>query len=737
MTPFPASDSTSDSSSDPALDSASDSTNPGQLPPNLLQPPVIIDLHRGGEILPLVKHLDRFSLRLQDSPEGQSFEAETIAAIVDSETAESRATYCGEVAVGSDRSLKLLEFSATADLEAAMTAARELPGVAFVSHVYAIAESAGSQVYLADELSILFQPDLDADRREALAIAFDLEIVTPIDGLADGFVYRLTSTAKANPIKLANAIATLPDVIEVEPNIVIRASQSYRPSDSLYSRQWYLQHSGGTQLIEGSHINIEAAWNVTRGDRSIIVAITDDSFDLDHPDFQGMGKIVAPQDLADRDFLPLPEAESDNHGTACAGVCLAEETGEGVVGVAPSCAMMPIRTTGYLDDASIEDLCNWAIAKGAAVISCSWGASAVSFPLSMRQRAAISRAAKQGRNGKGCVVVFAAGNANRPTQGTIDEQGWTKGTLSGPTQWLAGYTTHPDVIVVSASTSLNRKAAYSNWGKHISVCAPSNNAPPGMWFPQDGYLQTAPKVQASLPGLGVFTTDRLGAAGYTVGAFTETFGGTSSACPVVAGVAALVLSVNPTLTSAQVKQILQDSADKIEDPNPDPQLGLRYGTYDKSGHSLWFGYGKVNAGEAVRMAKQMLQSAPQSTGELVRGTNDRPIAIPDNKPGGVSSQIPILETRPVFNLEINVEISHEFPSDLELFLIAPDRTTIQLQGRTLGSFSEINATYSESTTPALAQFHGRSGEGLWTLRVVDRAVGDMGILKRWQLTLGF
>jgi subtilisin family serine protease len=717
MTPFP----------------ASDPTEPENLTPNPARSPAIIDLHRGGEVLPLVKHGDRFSLRLQEGADA----AMTIAAIVDSPVTANLATYCGDVAVGSDQALKLLEFAATQDLDQAMAAARSLPGVAFVSHVYTIAESAGSQVYLADELSILFQPDLDPDRRHALATAFELELVTPIAGLPDAFVYRLTVGAKANPIKLANAIATLPDVVDVEANVVIRSTPNYRPSDSLYSRQWYLQHAGGSQLVQGSHINIEAAWNVTRGDRSIIVAITDDSIDLDHPDFQGMGKIVAPQDLAGRDFLPLPEAESDNHGTACAGVCLAEETGDGVVGVAPGCAMMPIRTTGYLDDASIEDLFNWAITQGAAVISCSWGASAVSFPLSMRQQAAISRAARQGRNGKGCVVVFAAGNANRPTQGTIDEQGWTKGTLSGPTQWLAGYATHPDAIVVSASTSLNRKAAYSNWGKHISVCAPSNNAPPGMWFPQDGYLYTAPKIQTNLPGLGVFTTDRLGAAGYSPSAFTDTFGGTSSACPVVAGVAALVLSVNPNLTAAQVKQILQDSADKIEDPDPDPQLGLRYGTYDKNGHSLWFGYGKVNAGEAVRMAQKMLQSAPQSTGKRVRGTNDRAMAIPDDKPGGVSSQIRVTETRPVLDVQVSIELDHEFPNDLELFLIAPDRTTIQLQGRTLGTTPHIKRTYTKATNSALAQFHGRSGEGIWTLRVVDRAVGDVGILKRWQLDLGF
>jgi len=709
--------------------SASDTPDPGRS-----AAPATLDLHRGGEVLPLVEHADRFSVRIEAAAD----EAAIVAAIVDADTEAARATYIGDVAVGSARALELLEFRANVDRDTAMSAVRAMSGVAFASHVYEIAESIGSRVYLADEVSILFQAGLTPDRRAALVGAFGLEPIGPIDGLPDAFTYRVTAAATANPIKLTNALDTLPEVIDAEPNVVIPSAPSYRPSDPLYSRQWYLNHSGGPQLAANSHINIEAAWNTTRGDRSIAVAITDDAIDLDHPDFQGLGKIVAPKDLADRDFLPIPGKDTDNHGTACAGVCLAEETGDGIVGVAPHCAMMPIRTTGYLDDRSIEDLFDWAIVKGAAVVSCSWGASAVSFPLSMRQRAAISRAVTQGRNGKGCVVVFAAGNANRPTQGTIDERGWTKGTLSGPTQWLAGYATHPDAIVVGASTSLNRKAAYSNWGKHITVCAPSNNAPPGMWFPQDGYLQTAPTIRESLPGLGVFTTDRLGAAGYSGGAFTDTFGGTSSACPVVAGVAALVLSVNPRLTAAQVKQILQDTADKIEDPNADPQLGFRYGTYDKDGHSLWFGHGKVNAGEAVRLAKQMLQGELNTgTAQRVRGTNDRVISIPDDKPGGANSPIRVLETRPIRDVTIAVEIEHEFPNDLEIFAIAPDSTTVQLQGRTLGRETSVSRVYTLETTPSLYRFVGRSGEGIWTLRVVDRAIGDVGTLRRWQLDLGF
>ena len=81
--------------------------------------------------------------------------------------------------------------------------------------------------------------------------------------------------------------------------------------------------------------------------------------------------------------------------------------------------------------------------------------------------------------------------------------------------------------------------------------------------------------------------------------------GTSSAAPLVAGVAALVISTNPGLTGTEVKMILQESADKIIDPNPDPVLGLNKGSYDAGGHSEWFGFGRVNAALAVRRAHEL------------------------------------------------------------------------------------------------------------------------------------
>jgi len=74
------------------------------------------------------------------------------------------------------------------------------------------------------------------------------------------------------------------------------------------------------------------------------------------------------------------------------------------------------------------------------------------------------------------------------------------------------------------------------------------------------------------------------------------FGGTSSACPGVAGVCALILSVNPDLTWKDVKEILKKTADKIDKRN---------GNYDAKGHSKWYGYGRVNAYKAVKLAKKM------------------------------------------------------------------------------------------------------------------------------------
>jgi subtilisin family serine protease len=676
-------------------------------------------LQRGGEELLITKVDDRFTVKATSKAAVKSL-VQPLPAEVSNTPAPAQMT---EIVVD------------PAQRDRVMQTLRSANGVDYASHVYQLQNDPGSSVYLTNQLTVQFASSVSAEAINQIAAQYGIEQVKPVPSLANTFVFRVTAQASENPIKIANRLIQRPDVQTAEPNIAVQAKAFYRPKDPIYPKQWHLNHQGGSQLVSGSHVFAEQAWDITRGIRSVVVAIMDDSVDLSHPDFQGAGKLVAPRDFNDNDFLPMPGLPDDDHGTACAGVAVAEETGVGAVGAAPGCALMPIRTSGFLDDDTVEELFGWAMDKGAAVISCSWGPAAVYFPLSLRQKNALTRAATEGRRGKGCVILFAAGNANRPVNSTVNESGWPNNAIRGATHWLGGFAAHPDVIAVSASTSLNRKAIYSNWGKEISICAPSNNAPPGVGLQQLGYVFTPPSVGNDLPGLGVVTSDRVGASGYDRSDYTSDFGGTSSACPLAAGVAALVLSANPELTAVEVKQILQQTADKIVDSSADPQFGFRKGTYEAGGRCDWFGYGKVNAFKAVQAAVQ--RRAPAIAAQRqIQLQNNSAVAIPDNNPQGVNSPIQVNESGTVRSLQVSVELEHSFMGDLEVRLVTPSNRSILLQGRNLGRRTRHKATYSLQSTPQLAQALAQPVQGRWQLNVCDRAPGDTGNLKSWSLTLG-
>ncbi|MBF2090415.1 MAG: S8 family serine peptidase [Synechococcales cyanobacterium K44_A2020_017] len=676
-------------------------------------------LQRGGEELVLHKSSDRFTVRAM---EGRSL----------SGLSRHPAVQMMRPIAGMDLTEVQVEAS---QLESVMVFARSSDDVRFASHVYEMDGVSHTPAYLSDELTVQFAPGIDLTSIQAIATSMGLQLVKPIAGAPQAFIFHVTKDATANPVKLANRLAERPEVLSAEPDVIVRTQPHYRPQVSHYGKQWYLQHGGGDQLKEGIHLSMEAAWDITRGDRSVIIAVADDGFDLNHPDFQGKGKMVAPKDMRRQDAVPMPEADLESHGTAVAGLAIAEENGAGIVGVAPGCAFMPIRTSSFLNDRSVEELFDWATEQGAAVVSCSWGATAVHYPLSTRQRAAISRAATEGRNGKGCVVVFAAGNTNRPVSGTVNELGWPSNVLRGPTEWLNGFAVHPDVITVSACTSVGEKAAYSNWGTNISVCAPSNNVPPDVFLPETGYVVAPPPIQKVLEGKGMVTSDRLGSKGYTPGDYTESFGGTSAACPLVAGVAALVLSVNPDLTAREVKQLLQNTADKILDSQPDPQFGASYGTYDTNGHSRWFGYGKVNAHRAVQAAQQQRRS-PSSIRQRLRQSSTGLTDIPDNLPLGMTSALRIDSGNPIQDIQISLDIQHSYLGDLEISLESPTGLRLLLQGRTLGNQTRLNQRYNLDNTPALRQLLYQTAAGVWKLTIVDCAPEHTGWLNRWELDIG-
>jgi len=487
-----------------------------------------------------------------------------------------------------------------AQRDAAMEGFRSGMSAGVCHHAYAPEGATGTVYYLTKEITVKFRPGSSQQRVEAILKEAGVRLLKEYPGTERTYLVEVTDDAGANPLKVANYLAELEEVEYAEPSLLNRFQSFFVPSDTYFNRQWHLRSWDGPEVVANADVSAVAAWDVTRGSRDVVLAVIDDGFDLTHPDFAGQGKVVHPKDYVDGDANPFPvTAEQDYHGTPCAGVALAEMNGQGVVGIAAGCSFMPVRFPLTASDDLLWQIFDY-VGSRADVISCSWGPPPAYAPLGQLMTDKFSQLARSGGPRKnGCVIVFAAGNYDAPVNDPAQGHAYSwrhpvHGIIVSQSPILNGPAAHPEVIAVAASTSQNRKAAYSNWGKEISVCAPSNN-----FHPLDH--------DARVPGLGIWTTDneQFG-LGFTGGSrFTGAFGGTSSATPLVAGVAALVRSANPELNAAQIKRILQETADKIVDSNPDAILGTTKGNYGPNGHSEWFGYGRVNAARAVQRARDL------------------------------------------------------------------------------------------------------------------------------------
>lgn len=476
-----------------------------------------------------------------------------------------------------------------------------------------------------------------------------------------------------------------------------------RRNRAVFPFQWHLKKMTINSNVINQHASVEAAWSMSEG-AGVTIAVIDDGMDLGHEEFRGAGKIIAPRDVTRRSNDPRP-GNGDHHGTACAGVACAN--GEfGASGVAPRARLMPIRLASGLGSQNEADAFVWAAQNGADVISCSWGPEDGTWwdpndplhrqkvPLPDSTRLAIDFAINNGRNGKGCVVLFAAGNGNE----SVDND---------------GYASYAKVIAVAACNDLGSRSDYSDFGKAVWCAFPSSNGNPSLTS-------------------GIWTTDRTGPAGYNPGQvsrgdvrgnYTNSFGGTSSACPGAAGVAALILAKSPHLRWDEVREIMKNSADKIDAAN---------GNYDASGRSAWYGYGRLNARKAVELA------APAQLRPSVIASVKQDVPIPDLKSAQLSVQV--AETRPLTSLKVTVDIEHTYRGDLVVTLKAPAAssiTNIVLHNRSGGGANNIKATYDAVNTLALAAAVGKSPAGKWTLLVEDRARQDVGRIRELKLEMEF
>lgn len=467
---------------------------------------------------------------------------------------------------------------AAASVEAFAARVRSGPDISFVTTVF---YRGSNPVVVTDEFVAAFKPEVTRAQIDELNLAHGVTILERLTFAPNTFLLRVNEPPLRGALDAANAYVESGLVRYAQPNFwkVQEKKSPFTPNDPLFAQQWHLPR-----------VQAEQAWDITRGDRGVVIAIIDDGVDIDHEDLAAAGKIVAPIDVQAGDADPRP-GPGDFHGTCCAGVTLANaDNSLGVSGVAPNCALMPIRLLGPAQTDVMEALAfRHAVDNGAAVISNSWGPpdNGGAAPLPGVVGAAFDHALAAGRGGLGAVIMFASGNGNESISSAAT---------------LDGYAADARVIAVAAVNDGNVRSGYSDFGPEVDVSAPSDgtSAQPIVWagMPADGST------------LAITTIDQTAALGLnppTPGSdpepvadpnYTGTFGGTSSACPLAAGVVGLMIAVAPDLTRDQLKFVLEATADKVDAANVDP-----VGRYQPTGHSQFYGFGRVNAFEAVKGAR--------------------------------------------------------------------------------------------------------------------------------------
>lgn len=496
---------------------------------------------------------------------------------------------------------RLIRLAPKVAMEPTLEALRAAAPVNVGTHVYHTSDD-GVPFVPTGEIYIECKETTTDEQCQDLLDGLHLQI---LEGRGDrGLIVRVTSRSE-NPIKTALALQQSGLVDVAEPDLATpgKLQMFVIPSDPRIVDQWHLRNVGkhyGKKVgfTQGADARVVAAWERAEsiGSPNVIVCVIDDGFDLDHPDLKGDWKVVAKKDFTRNSADPTPDPLTEDwHGTACAGVAIGNADGTGIVGAAPRTRLMPVRWGRSLAEKEIENWFGYAREQGAWVVSCSWGAQAKNFPLSKRRTRAIERCAHEGRNGLGTVICFAAGNESR----SVNDPG---------NDVVNGFAIHPDVIAVAASTSRDRQSDYSNFGKEIFLCAPSSGS--GGWG-----ITTSDVMGQYTRGSETFEK------GYSVGAYTDDFGGTSSACPLVAGVCALILSLAPDMRADDVKRILRDTARKIG----------AAAEYDADGHSVKFGYGCVDAEAAVDAL--LAEKADELWGTKGHGINNK-VAI-----GGVPAPL--------------------------------------------------------------------------------------------------
>jgi subtilisin family serine protease len=253
------------------------------------------------------------------------------------------------------------------------------------------------------------------------------------------------------------------------------------------------------------------------------------------------------------------------------------------------------------------------------------------LPATPSEIAALENGVQNGRGGKGTIYSFAAGN----------------GRLDNANSNNAGHQSSRYVFSVAAIADDGGYSWYSEPGANLLVAAPSNGGTKG-----------------------ITTTDNMGAYGYDSTDYTNTFGGTSSACPLFSGTVALMLDANPNLSWRDVQHIIAKTADKIDPTNPG---WLTNGAGFDFNHD--YGFGRLDAEEAVSEALTWNNVSSEVEANYSSSPNT---SIPDNSATGITETILVTQDIKIETIEIPIQSNHSYYPNLEIKLTSPGGTTAMI-----------------------------------------------------------
>ncbi|MFM2216931.1 MAG: Calcium-dependent protease precursor [Planctomycetota bacterium] len=483
----------------------------------------------------------------------------------------------------------------------------QIPGVSFTAPVY-VSATTGSEMALLDEFIVKLHSGVSAS--DFFATLPDVASYRPLEGTTDQFVGRYENFTGRKALDRTNLLSEHSLVDWVEPNFYQNWERYFTPNDPRFVNQWHLNNTGVSGGLADADVDMPEAWDINQGgSSSIVIAVIDDGVQSAHPDLNAWvnpGEVAGDgidndgngwiDDIRGWNFVfgnnQTEPLGTDMHGTSVAGVAAAR--GNNSLGVAGAAYNSQVISIKMFDGNSVANTANIAAAllyaagikangtgtwDGADLVNNSWGGGAASTTINN----ALISGTTIGRSGLGATYLFASGN----------------GFATSVSQPAAQSANIPGVIAVGATNNRGTRSNYSNYGAPLDFVAPSNDT-------RAGYL-------------AIDTTDRTGVDGYATGDYTGTgstgFGGTSSATPLSAGIAALALAqadvLGVSISPANLRNLMRNNTDLIG--------GVSYSI--STGKNNEFGYGRINAASLLSGIGSAEISVVNTTTELVSGSS--------------------------------------------------------------------------------------------------------------------